>query len=188
MTDKIYRLIPDVLGRELRTNARQSKLLKMENFLKLLDFIEENMDKIEAQGWENFYEEAGDWMDYSAASIDKNLDILRPHTPENIRRWLKGGLGFDHIEKANAWQGFCQMDAAQILDGALDFGNGNGKRMTVLEMKAFALGERTPLPPTYNFVNTLSKWMVSMPRRLGWGKEKAEAFVADLKELIRKYQ
>lgn len=187
MTDKFYRLIPNEFGRRLRTRARQSTLLKMENFLELMSFIEENLDKIEEQGWENFYEEAGDWMDYSADAVDKNLDILRPHDEKNIRRWIAGGLGFDHIEKANTWQNYSQMDSKQILDGAIDFGNENGKRMTVREMKAFALGEKTPPPPTYNFVKTLTSWITSMPRRLGWDKTKAESFAVDVRELIRKY-
>ena len=176
-------LIPQELGKRLQGRARQSTVLKLENFLELRDFISENENKIIEQGWENFYEEAGNWMDFSGDSISKGLDIIRAHPDENLKRWIKGGLSFDHIEKANTLQKYCQFTSEQILDAAIDLGGKNGKRMTVKEMTAFALGENVPLPPTYDFVKTLSGWLTKIPLKF---KEWDSTKVYRVTELINK--
>ena len=179
-------IIPVTFGKKLQTRARQSTLLKMENFLELRDFIAENEEKIDHLGWMKFYEEAADWMDYDPKTVSDGLRAIRNYPDDKIKEWIKGGLSFDHIEKANDLQNepTCKYDAAQLLDAAILFGNENGKRMTVREMTAFALGEKDgQTSPNYGILKTLNRWIAELPRRFTWSAEKVTRFTALIDEI-----
>lgn len=190
MIHKVYRnLIPQQLGQTLRNRARKSTGLIVENFIDLRDFIHENREKIEAEGWMGFYEEAADWMDYSSAAVQKNLHIIREYPTEKINEWIGGGLSMSHMEEAGDLQNDknCHYTADQLLDACLTFGDENGKRMTVKQMTSFALGEKIGHSPTYDYVRVLSSMAMKLPARLGWDEEKTKRFGERVKELIKEF-
>lgn len=172
------KLLPAELGRRLRTRARQSTMLKLENFMELRDFIAENEDRIIDKGWMEFYSEAGNWMDYSAETVRKYLSTIRSFPDESLKHWIKSGLSFDHIETANWLQNdqACHFDADSILDAAVSLGNGKGERMTVDEMIAFALGEKVQVDSDRRAKNTLLDKLSQLPHVLKWGAEKVAEY------------
>lgn len=183
-------LIPRQFGEEIQTIARRISKSKLALFLKIRDFVEENYDKIEATGWQNFYQECATWTGYSADSIDKGLDIIRSYETSRLKYWIEEkGLSFDHIEKANSAQNHCTMYADQILDAAIELGNGNGKVMTVKEMVAFALGGNVKKAAQFAFINTLSKWLRIIPVKFSeWDAakvEEAKSLINRLMELMK---
>lgn len=181
-------LIPRAFGLELQKNARASRKLKLDNLLKLRDFIEENFEVIEQAGWMNFYAEAGDWLDVSAATVRDDLGMIRNYTDEQLKKWI-AVLSFNHIDTANGLQNdpACHYSAEQILDAAITFGDGQGKRMTVENMITFALGERAVRSPSFSFISTLTGWIEKVPHKFGWDKERAADFKKDLTALMEKY-
>lgn len=181
-------LIPRAFGLELQRNARASRKLKLDNLLKLRDFIEENFETIEREGWMDFYNDAGDWMDVSGETVRDDLGIIRSYPDEKLIEWTKV-LSFNHIDKANSVQNdpACKFDAAQLLDAAITFGNGEGKRMTVNEMITFALGERPTHSPGFSFISTLTGWIEKVPQKFGWDDAKKAEFKADIKAIMEKY-
>jgi hypothetical protein len=168
-------LIPQSFGERLRTRARKATAAKLENYIELRDFIAENEDKILEIGWMEFYKDAGDWMDCGGDSVRKSLTIIRNYPDDTLRAWIAQGISFDHIETANSLQNIreCQYAAADLLDRAVEFGNGEGKRMTVEEMTAFALGER---PPQKGFVSSLFERLINFPNRMKWDVDKSGRF------------
>jgi len=172
------KLLPVELGKRLQTRARKSTSLKLDNYIELRDFISENEEKIMSVGWMEFYEEAGDWMDYSGETIRKNLTIIRSYPDEKLREWVKNGLSFDHIERANDLQNVkeCQYDAAHILDAAFQLGNKNGKRMTVTEMETFALGEKDRTGGISRMFSSLLHKLGEFPNKFKWDSEKTSRF------------
>jgi hypothetical protein len=172
------KLLPVELGKKLQTRARKSTSLKLDNYIDLRDFISENEEKILAVGWMGFYEEAGDWMDYSGETIRKNLTIIRSYPDDKLREWVKNGLSFDHIERANDLQNVkeCQYDAAHILDAAFQLGNKNGTRMTVTEMETFALGEKDRTGGAGRMFRSILQQLGDFPNKFKWDGEKTSRF------------
>ena len=180
-------LIPSELGKRLQIRARKSTLLKLENLLDLRNFIEENEARILSGGWMNFYREAANWMDYAANTVRDDLSTIRSYSEIDLRKWIEGGLSFDHIATANTIQEESPYDAAFILNASMFYGNGEGKRMTVEEMTAFALGENPKRPPYYNAVKKLTGLIAELPHKLGWNDEKAKRFETRVQELIKEF-
>lgn len=187
MTDKVFQLIPAELGQRLRTRARKSTELKMENFIELRDFFAENKARIEETGLMTFYEEAGDWLNYGGDAVRKYLGIIRDYPESKLREWVKGDLSFYHIDMANFIQNDSQFDAAQILDAAITLGNGNGRRMTVNEMIAFAVGEKVKRSPQFHVIRTLTGWIDKLPLKMNWDDAKKKSFSIDVNLLIKRY-
>ena len=181
-------LIPRAFGLELQRNARASRKLKLDNLLKLRDFIFENLEVIKSTGWMKFYEEAGDWLDVSGATVRDDLAMIRNYPDAKLKEWITV-LSFNHIDEANSVQNdpACKFDAAQLLDAAIAFGNGEGKRMTVNEMITFALGERETHSPGFSFISTLTGWIEKVPQKFGWDDAKKAEFKADIKAIMEKY-
>lgn len=175
-------LIPADFGEKLQGLARKATKAKLQLLLEIRDFAEENYEKIEVTGWQNFYKEVSLWTNYSWHSIDKGLDTIRSYETKKLHYWTDNGLSFDHIENANWAQNQCTMYGDQILDAAIELGNENGKVMTVDEMLTFALGGNIQKPEVYPLVNTLSKWLTKIPLKFPhWEPSK----VSRVKELIQ---
>lgn len=175
-------LIPAEFGNKLQQLARKATKAKLQLLIEIRDFAEENYDKIEATGWQNYYKEVAAWTNYSWHTIDKGLDTIRNYETAKLTYWTDNGLSFDHIESANWAQNQCTMYADQILDGAIELGNGHGKVMTVEEMLTFALGGNARKPEAYPLMNTLSRWLTKIPDKFpNWDASK----VSRVSELIR---
>jgi hypothetical protein len=179
-SEKAYLPIPAKFGLEIRNQARTITRTTLALWLMLRDYVEENYEMIEQSGWMQFYEDAGDWTDYSADSIRKGLSTIRNYEEEKLVYWTSNGLSMNHIETANILQEVreCQYDAAQLLDAAIQLGNKNGKRMTVKEMEAFALGEKISVRNGYSVIKTLCDWIAKIPQQYGWDDSKKARFTA----------
>jgi len=184
------KIIPVEFGTNLRKRARTSRKLKLENLLDLRTFIEENADYIHKAGWMQFYAEAGDWTDVSAASVRDDLGIIRSYPESDLRYWVNNGFSFQHIDTANWLQNVKESkytEAAALLNDAIMYGNGTGKRMTVEEMITFALGEAEPRSNTFSIVKTLTGWIEKLPQRLKWNDEKKTRFESAVRVLINDF-
>jgi hypothetical protein len=184
---QLNHLIPAKFGEQLRARARKSRQLKLQNLLELRDFIAENYDRIERDGWMRFYAEAADWTDCAAETMRHDLDTIRSYPDADLKRWILAGLSFDHLATANGLQEASHYEASYLLDFCINLGGENGKRMTVEEMTAFALGENTPRSKTFDYVRTLTGWILKLPNKLGWNTEKSAAFEARVRELIKEF-
>lgn len=182
------KIIPTVLGEKLRKRARVGNSNKLRNLLDLRDFIAENEDKIKEQGYGNFYEEAADWMDCAPTTIQDNLTTIRNYEDEKLIFWIeKTGYGFDHIDRANELQNTKESlytNAEFLLDDSAKHGNENGKRMTVKELEAFALGGKERATPQFAFSIFLQKWFSKITRAIPttWDSDKRKAFQAHVSD------
>lgn len=182
-------LIPADFGAKLQQLARKATKAKLALLIEIRDFAEENYDKIEATGWQNFYKEVAGWTNYSWHSIDKGLDTIRSYPAERLNYWTDNGLSFDHIESANWAQNQCTMYGDQILNAAIELGNGQGKVMTVDEMIAFALGGEARKPEAYPLINTLSKWLNKITEKFPhWEASKVSRVQGLITELVKELQ
>ena len=171
--------LPPELFQQLQSRARAGKKYWLDNILDIRDDITEREDEIKRDGgMMAYYDKCADAMDCAPATVRDDLGIIRNYPDEKLRYWFHRGLGKDHIEAANWLQDEpqCKYDALTLLDKAIEFGGATGKRMTVNELTEFALGEKTPRPPTYRYVQTLTNWMHSVPRKMGWDEERGKAF------------
>lgn len=185
----LSQLIPAELGNRIRNRARKSTALKLDNYIELRDFIAENEERILVDGRMAFYEECGNWMDYSGETVRKYLTIIRNYPDDKLREWIKNGLSFDHIERANELQNVkeCRYDAAHLLDAAFQFGGADGKRMTVTEMETFALGEKDRTGGANRFFGNLFTRLLNFTAKLGWDAEKTNRFKARIEEVRQEF-
>lgn len=174
----------------IQSRARKGKMLHLENLCDIRDYIAENEWQIEAEGgMMKFYAKCADSMDCAPATVRDDLGIIRNYPDDDLKRWFAAGLGKDHIEAANWLQNeeACKYDAAHLLDKAVELGGPTGKRMTVPELEAFALGEKLNRPTTYKYIQTLTGWAVSIPKKLGWDADLTAEFEADVKRFVERW-
>jgi hypothetical protein len=187
-------IIPTVLGEKLRKRARVGNSNKLRNLLDLRDLfgkIEEELraEKVVA----NFYEEAGDWMDCAPSTVEDDMGIIRNYEDKKLIFWIETtGYGFDHIATANKLQNEKESlytNAEFLLDESAKYGNENGKRMTVRELKAFALGGKEKVTQQFAFSIFIKDWFNKLTRGIpsDWHPDKRkamQAYLADVQQEI----
>lgn len=186
------RLIPDIFGNELKQAARGRTALKLSAYLKVRDFYEENLERIESVGVMKFYSEVADWMNVSIPAVRKNMSAIGNWTDAELINFINADLSFDHIITARQLENRrdCPHDARTLLNAAIDNGGESGARMTVEEMTAFALGEAVPPPLSeYNerAARTLSNMIKKIPQANGWNESRAKKFAEVIDAIIKEY-
>ena len=162
MTDRI---IPEALYNTLRAGATSRNRSKLQNYLDIRDYLEENRDYLMQSGlMMQTYQEFADALLCSESTVRKNLSIIRNYPADRLQNWLDAGLSFDHIETANAsYQEWNDKPPADILDEAVVYGGDTiGNTMTVDELQQFARLNKdkwTPLMYAKNYLNKIVDMM-----------------------------
>lgn len=182
-------ILPADFRKRLRDHAMSRNETKIEDYIELRDFIFENEDDIKAYGIQRFYEDVAKEMICSWHTVDKNLDIIGNFPDAKLRYWIKNKLGFNHMETAKELGKDSTFHPDQILDAAVQLGNGNGDAMTVDEMTAFVLGGEVRKPKSFSFVKTLSTWLRTIPLAFTeWEASKVSRVTAKIEDLMQELQ
>jgi hypothetical protein len=182
--------VPDVLN--ATTYFYDAGLLEIEDFAEELDFYEMTsagtiqQSNVKLVLPRSVSAIALDAQGLYLVGMEAEISMIWPGDDYANRRVLVArsivGRPRFGIENANWAQNQCTMYGDQILDAAIELGNGNGKVMTVDEMLTFALGGNIQKPEAYPLVNTLSKWLTKIPLKFPhWEPSK----VSRVKELIQ---
>jgi len=135
-------ILPHSLIKELQATETKRVNLKLNQYLMLRDFIEDNEHKLrDDKMMMQLYKEAARPLRCEAETVRKNLRVIREYHPLDLRKWLDGGLSFHHIEKANALADD-NRSPAFLLESAIDAGGADGQPWTVDELIEFATGDR----------------------------------------------
>lgn len=163
-----------------RTRARLGTHAEIES---LLEF-REDMDDWKAEGtlMQAYKEQAEDMM-IARDTLRRKITIIRNYTPEDLYRWCDNGVGFEHMETANALAELAKKTPKKLLDECIELGGHTGdKAMTVDELTVHALGEKKREPVLFR-VNDLLSRLGKFPTLLKWRPEKTERLNKILDEL-----
>jgi hypothetical protein len=166
------------LSRWMR-RARRGALNKLVNLLEFRAMIAEFREEgvlMEA------YTEAAAAMLCSDFTLRRNIGVIREYTKNDLVRWIRNGVSFDHFEKAAELAELAKKTPLQLLNECIDPGNATGDTMTVKELQSFALGEQVIHPAVYRF-NVLYTRLCNLHNGLRWPEEKIERYEALLNEL-----
>ena len=137
-----HSILPHSIIEQLQATETKRVNLKLNQYLLLRDFIEDNEYKLRDEKlMMQVYTEAARPLRCAAETVRKNLRVIREYHPDDLRKWLDGGLSFHHIEMANALSDD-NRSPTFILQSAIEAGGENGDPMTVDEMVNFATGDK----------------------------------------------
>lgn len=164
---------------------------RLENLLDLREWLAENdvMLRNENIRMKVFNEAAGAFK-CEARTLYRILNSqLRDYPAEELRKWIGGGLGMQHLEVSARIAQYKKMTAPDLLDFALT-GNEQGRAMTVGEMTTFVLGE-IHRSPVHKFIGIWMERFAAMGERwglkLGWDAEKQSRWVVRVGELREEF-
>lgn len=178
-------LIPTELRNKFRRNTYRSAVYKLENLLDLRAIIDDYSAEGERVKMQVYSEAAQDFLCHPD-SVRQDLAIIRNYSPDNLRKWLRKGVGFSHIEAANRLQHIAKRPAITLIEDCYTLGGATGETMTVKELQAHALGEvvQKTKPETIGWaMSVLGKF----PVLLNWPEVKVVRFnkiMEDLQELL----
>jgi len=171
---EITHLLPDELLNKWRTRSYRATALKLKSLLELRPIIEDAKAEGERTLMQMYFE-AAEAMMVHPDTVRADLATIRSYPPDKLIYWIANGVGFSHIENANALQEIAKKPAAQLLTECITLGNEHGKTMTVNELIVFALGEKKK-DPVFFRVNALFGRLGKLPSLLGWANEKVVKF------------
>src|SRR5690349_15114381 len=179
-------LIPVKLRMKFRRNTYRSALYKLENLLSLREIVDDYRAEGERVLMAVYAEAAQDFLVHPD-SVRQDLAIIHNYSADNLRKWLRKGVGFSHIEEANKLQHIAHKPPMQLIEECYTLGGANGETMTVKELKAHALGEQIQKtkPET---VGWAMRVLGNFPVLLGWPEVKVVRFnkiMDELQELLQ---
>lgn len=167
-------LLPEKALTLARARAKTGAFAELESLL----WFRENADDWKAEGvLMQAYKEYAAAMMIAPDSLRRKMATIRNYSAEDLERWIEEGVGFEHMETANALAETAKKTPKQLLDECISLGDGEGKVMTVDQLVAFALGEQKRDPALFR-VNTLLSRLGRFPDLLKWGSDKREKFTA----------
>lgn len=180
-------LIPQELRRRWKQNESARQKTKLEDYIELRDWIEENYVILKNnEMMMQAYKEAAEDFRITSDAVRHNLRIIREYPSDVLRDWFANGFGFSHIEAANELADE-KRSPADLLNQALHFGAPEGDRiMTVDELKSFATGEREKWNLPKIVTNIFSR-LQNLKVVQGWDDDKRKRFAERLDEIKREF-
>ena len=166
-------LLPQARREETRHRAKLGALGELES---LLEF-REDMDDWKAEGrlMQAYAEQAADMM-LAKDTLRRKIATIRNYSAEDLVRWITAGAGFEHMETANTLYEMAKKTPKQLMDEAVNFGDGQGRVMTVDQLTAHALGEKPHKDKFLYRLNTVFSQLGKYPTLLKWNAEKTGRF------------
>ncbi len=156
----------------VRARAKAGALAELES---LLEF-RELMDEWKTEGV--LMQAYGEWADAMMIAKDtlrRKIANIRNYAADDLYRWIEQGAGFEHLETSNTLAELAHKTPKQLMNEAVDLGDGNGKVMTVDQLTSHALGEQKHEPALFR-VNALLSRLGRFPSLLKWGTEKTDKY------------
>lgn len=155
-----------------RRRAQQGALAELESLL----WFRQNIDDFRAEKkLMQAYSEYAEAMMCAADTLRRKMAIIRNYTPEDLTRLIMAGVGFEHMETANALAETANKKPLQLLNEAVELGGENGRPMTVEQLISFALGEK-PRSPILQRVTFWMERLGKFPTLLKWDDDKSHRY------------
>jgi hypothetical protein len=167
-------LIPGEMLDKWRGRARASDLLKLKNLIEFRTLKEEF--KIEGVLMQA-YKEAAEAMMLAPETLRDLIGKIRNYPEARLISWIENGISFDHLEKANTLAELAHKTPAQLLDEAVEFGNGTGAPMTVRELTSHAMSEVPSALKAITYRRVSIYQQLSRFPTDGWSEEKQARFI-----------
>ena len=166
-------LIPAARREETRQRAKLGALGELES---LLEF-REDMDDWKAEGrlMQAYAEQAADMM-IAKDTLRRKISTIRNYSAEDLVRWITAGAGFEHMETSNTLAELAKKTPKQLMDEAVDLGDGKGRVMTVDQLTVHALGEKPHKDPFLYRLNNVFSQLGKFPTLLKWDENKTGRF------------
>lgn len=180
-------LIPSELRANWRRNEEERQRTKLDDYLELRDWIEENAVMLKSSEMTmQAYAEAAEDFRVTSDAVRRNLRIIREYPDTLLRSWFANGFGFSHIEAANTHADE-KRSPADLLAQALHYGAPEGDRpMTVDELEQFATGDKQKWSLPKVVTNLFSR-LQNLKVVQGWDDDKRKRFADRLDEIKREF-
>lgn len=157
---------------EVRDRARRGALDELESLLWFREHVDEW--KAERALMQAYFEYAKAMM-IARDTLRRKLSIIRNYPPSDLKRWIENGVSWEHIENANQLAELAKKTPKQLLNECIEYGDENGRVMTVEQLITHALGEK-PKSPFIARLGFLFERLGKYPTLLGWAEEKTNRF------------
>jgi hypothetical protein len=167
-------LIPAKITNQWTRRAKAGDLLKLENMIEFRQLCKDEGYREEGVLMQA-YSEAARAMFFSAETLRDLMGKIREYTPAQLKHWIRNGVSFDHLEKANLLAETARKTPMQLLDECIELGNEHGETMTVREMVAHAIGEikLNGKQGSFHWLPLYDR-LGKFPMKLSWDDEKSE--------------
>ncbi len=166
-------LLPEKRREKTRTRAKLGALGMLES---LLEFREDIDDwKAENRLMQAYQEQASDMM-VARDTLRRYVATIRNYSADDLVRWIENGAGFEHMETANTYAEIAKKTPKKLMDECIEYGDENGRVMTVDQLITHALGEQPRKDPVLYKMNNLFSQLGKFPHLLKWGVEKTSRF------------
>jgi hypothetical protein len=145
-------ILPTDLLDKWRTTFTRRAIDKLEALLELREILREMKDEGDACVMQA-YKEAAEAMRYSPETLRHAVADLREYDADRLRFWINASVTFETIRTVNSLSSYDMLNTtpAQVLDEAVELGNGEGKTMDKNETVTHALGHRPMAAIEYKF-------------------------------------
>ena len=159
---------------EVRDRAKRGALEELESLLWFREHVEEwKAEKVLMRA----YFEYAKAMMIARDTLRRKMAIIRNYAPDFLREMINSGVSWEHIETANLLAEKAKKTPKQLLVECVQFGDENGRVMTVEQLVTFALGE-TPKHPFIARLGFIFEQLGKFPTRLGWDETKTSRYIA----------
>jgi hypothetical protein len=177
-------ILPTDLLDKWRTTFTRRAIDKLEALIELREILREMKDEGE-QCIMQAYKEAAEAMRYSPETLRHAVADLREYDADRLRFWITNNITYETIRTVNALESYDMLNTtpAQILDEAVELGNGEGKTMDKNETVTHALGHRPMAAIEYKF----NQWIDRGFRVVNLTNDEQSSFRRDILAVCKAY-
>jgi hypothetical protein len=177
-------ILPEKLLEKWRKTFTRRAVDKLEALLELRDILREMKDEGE-QCIMQAYKEAAEVMRYSPETLRHAIADLREYDADRLRFWIANNITYETIRTVNSLESYDMLDVppAQILDEAVNLGNGEGKTMSKNETVAHALGSK----PMAKLEYRVNQWIDKGAAVYKLTNERRDQFRREILEVCQRY-